>query len=199
MRALLGGLVTRRAGGDNGLPPPKLTPTPFFVWGRFLPAWAQIPLSGAAPQPLTLQNKRERERLDRQSEREKGALCDRDGGLASQAERSGRGGEERVALAGPASPVPRTSCPSWRRDVARALHRESGLGRCQGWTRCLQVKSGESLGSSLKEQIHGRPSERCLRPGSTHKHERSFGMTRLEASCVFWAEVTRGERSLQRP
>lgn len=43
------------------LPPPA---TAFFFRGRFLPASAQVPLSGAAPQPLTLQNKRKRERLD---------------------------------------------------------------------------------------------------------------------------------------
>lgn len=107
--------------GDNGLPPSP-TPTPFFFRGRFLPASAQIPLSGASPQPLTLQNKRERECLDRQSECEKGALYDQDGGLASQAERLGcRGGREgRGEGPTPLGSPTLAACPSWDRDVARA-------------------------------------------------------------------------------
>ena len=62
-----------------GVPSPF--PSPFFSGGRSLPASAQVPFSGASLQPLTLQNKREREGLDRRSEREKRALYNRDGGL----------------------------------------------------------------------------------------------------------------------
>lgn len=72
---------------EMGVPSPF--PSPFFSGGRSLPASAQVPLSGASLQPLTLQNKRERERLDRRSEREKRALYNQDGALASLVERSG--------------------------------------------------------------------------------------------------------------
>lgn len=68
--------------GDNGLPPLKwvsLHPSPPL--SSLGEDSAQVPFSGASLQPLTLQNKRERERLDRRSEREKRALYNRDGGL----------------------------------------------------------------------------------------------------------------------
>lgn len=142
--------------GDNGPPPlktgvPSPTPTPFFFRRRFLPASAQILLSGASPQPLTLQNKRERECLDRRLNVRSGHCVTGMGAWPPRQKGRSAGMGPRGAWRGPdTSQVPWAACPSQDGDAARAQPGGFSLRGCQGWTLRLQMKCGESLSPSLK-------------------------------------------------
>lgn len=129
IRACFAGRVGHWPGRRRHQPPPlKLVPLypppPLSSLREISSCLGPNPTLWATPQPLTLQNKREPEHLDHQAEREKGIVCPRPG-LPGRKVRAQR--REREALAGPASPVPRTSWPSWDKDLAGASTRNPAL------------------------------------------------------------------------
>ena len=167
----------------------KLTPPPSSLQEDFFPPRPKSHSLGPLPTP-TPQNKRERERLDRQSEREKGALYDRDGGLASQAERSGRGGEETGARRGP--PLGSHAPP--------LLEKRGGRSSAPQKLAWVAAKPGHTWEAGNPWTHHGRnkatgsPQSWACPRGSSHESQPLTRVTRLETSCVFWAEVTRDPR-----
>lgn len=119
----LSGQVETRLPLEAGLlaPPPHA----FLLSGKVSSCLGPNPTRWGHCASLTLQNEQERECLDCQADCENGALCDREGGPASRAERpaAGQGGEERAgsrqatsgsrALPVPPGPEHGTRDPAW--------------------------------------------------------------------------------------